>query len=84
MTKYGTIMDIKEISERLKQARINAGVIHGYTYKSGIPKPMTQVQAAKEIGISKRKLEDVEGQRANFKNVFAEKRAISFIKRYKA
>ena len=79
LNKFGFMVNIKEMAEKLIQARINAGLKHGFMWADGSPKPMTQTQAAKEIDVSIKKLWAVENERSGFTDKYQEQRAIDFI-----
>lgn len=79
MTKYGFMMELKEMSRKLKLARERAGLKLGLFWKNGNPKPMTQVMAAHEIGVSIRKYRAVELKESGFASIYTEKRALDFI-----
>jgi len=79
----GFIMNIAEMSEALKQARINAGISQGKTWRNGDPKPLTQIEASAEIGVSLRKYNGVEAGEYNFADASQEQNAINFINKYK-
>ena len=83
LTKYGFMMDLKVLSKKLVRARVIAGKKLGYKMKmSGLPKPMPQTELSDIIGVSVRKISEVESGIDNFRNKHAEKRAIEFIERY--